>query len=221
MRGSKFFFFFVICVGCLFAFYIFLVSLSIPLRESAHIFSDITVVPHAQTGIVLGAKVYTDGRLSDITRDRAQTAIDLYEAGKIDKILVSGDHGQEEYDEVNTIKDYLISNGIPDTVIFLDHAGFDTYDSIYRAKSIFLVESAIIVSQDFHLPRALYLADQLDLDAVGFSADMREYRGAARNDLREVVARVKAVLDITLGAKPIYGGEQIPITGDAHASWDK
>ena len=112
-------------------------------------------------GIVLGARVAGTKVVEGVYADRLQTAVDLYQKGKIAKILVSGDHGQVEYDEVNAGKDYLLEHGIPKTDIFLDHAGFDTYDSIYRAKKIFGINRALIISQEFHLPRALYFASYL------------------------------------------------------------
>lgn len=185
------------------------------------IFSRVEDVPKKQVALVLGARVYANGKLADTLLDREKTAIALYEHKKVEKILVSGDHGRKDYDEVNAMKDYLLAHGIPARDIFLDHAGFDTYDSVYRAKTIFGVTSMIIVTQEFHLPRALYIATSLDLDAVGAVADLHEYVAAAYNDRREVFARVKAFLDVTLHASPKFLGPAIPITGDSALSWDK
>jgi len=134
--------------------------------------------------------------------------------------LISGDHGTSEYDEVNTIKDYLIEHGIDGADIFTDHAGFDTYDSIYRAKDIFEVESMIIVTQEFHLPRAIYIANALNIENIGAVADKRDYRDKERNQMRESIARVKAFLNINLKAKPKFLGGKIPITGESSNSWD-
>jgi SanA protein len=172
------------------------------------------------TGILLGAKVYANGGLAPMMQDRADTAIDLYNQKKITTILVSGDHGTKTYDEVNTIKNYLLEHGIPAENIFMDHAGFDTYDSLYRARDIFQVKEAVIVSQKFHLPRALFIANKLGVSSQGVIADRAVYPGLKRNYLRERLASVKAVLDIVLGTRPRFLGEVIPITGDSKKSWD-
>ncbi len=173
-----------------------------------------------QTALLLGARVYDDGRLSHVMEDRALTAIQLYQSGKVDKILISGDHGTSGYDEVNTIKDYLINQNVSQENIFTDHAGFDTYDSIYRARDIFEVDSMIIVTQKFHLPRAVYIANSLGVKTIGIVADRRQYRDKERNQIRESVARVKAFLDVIFKAEPKFLGNKIPITGDSSNSWD-
>ena len=139
---------------------------------------------------------------------------------KVSKILVSGDHGTVEYDEVNTVKAYLLENGVQPENIFLDHAGFDTYDSIYRAKEIFEVESVVIVTQEFHLPRAVYIGNSLGIETHGYIADRQPYVAAIWNSFRESLARIKAFLNVTLNSKPKYLGEPIPITGDGTLSWD-
>ncbi|MCK9293409.1 YdcF family protein [archaeon] len=175
---------------------------------------------HKQAALVLGAKVWNNGSLSDIFKDRVKTAIELYNKGKVDKILVSGDHGQVEYDEVNTAKEYLLENNIKPEDIFLDHAGFDTYDSLYRAKEIFQADSLIVVTQDFHLPRALYIADKLEIDSCGVSADLQRYYGEDTRNRREVLAKVKAWLNITFNSKPKYLGDVIPLSGSGLDTWD-
>lgn len=185
------------------------------------IFKNIEEAPPKQIALLLGARVYSDGSLSDILKDRALTTIELYKNGKVQKILVSGDHGKEKYDEVNTIKDFLLENGVPAEDIFLDHAGFDTYDSLYRAKSIFQVSSAIIVTQNFHLPRSVYIGKSLGLDVAGVSADRQLYINANYNEARESFARFKAFIDVTFQSKPKFLGSPIPITGDSTLSWDK
>ncbi len=165
----------------------------------------------AHTILVLGASVYKNGRLSDMYRDRAQTALDLYKAGKAPVILVSGDNSTAEYDEVTPVKQFLIDNGVASSSIVLDYAGFDTYDSVYRARDIFGVTSTIIVTQAFHLPRALYIADRLGIDAQGVSADLRNYRTINYLHLREYGARVKAWWNILVGSKPKFLGETVMI----------
>lgn len=177
-------------------------------------------VPNKEVILVLGAKVHENGNLSDMFRDRLDTAIILYRADKAGKILVSGDHGQTGYDELNAAKEYLLSRGIPGEDIYLDHAGFDTYDSIYRARDIFMARSLIVVTQEYHLYRALYIAEELDVDAVGARADTRTYAGQEKRELRERLATVKAWLDVKMGARPEYLGDPVPISGPSVASWD-
>ncbi|MFA5747088.1 MAG: ElyC/SanA/YdcF family protein [Candidatus Paceibacterota bacterium] len=177
--------------------------------------------PEVQAVMILGARVSSSGILSDMYRDRADTAIEVYRSGKAEKILVSGDHGRIEYDEVNAAKNYLLSKGIPAEDIFLDHAGFDTYDSLYRARDIFQVKSLIISTQDFHLPRAVYIARKLGIEAWGASADRHVYGREQFYESREFLSRAKAWLEVLLRAKPKFLGEAIPITGDSRPSWDE
>ena len=184
------------------------------------LYSDVKETPVRQVALVLGARVYSDGRMSDIVLDRVSSALSLYKAGKVEKILVSGDHGQEEYDEVNTMKGYFLRNGVPGEDIFLDHAGFDTYDSVYRAQEIFGVSSVIVVTQRFHLPRAVYIARAKGMDAVGFVADRQEYLAARYNEVREFLARMKSFSDVFFSASPQFLGEKISINGDGRESWD-
>lgn len=209
-----------LCCILLFSMAVFFSASQIVSKTSALISSDIDEIPEAYVGIVLGSKVYENGALSPITKERADAAVKLYEVNKVSRILVSGDHGRDNYDEVNAIKEYLEVKNIPAENIFLDHAGFDTYDSMYRARDIFLVKDAIIVTQNFHQPRAVYIAQALGIDAFGYVADIHEEKVYTRNKMREQLARVKAVLDIWFHAKPRFLGEEIPITGDASLSWD-
>jgi vancomycin permeability regulator SanA len=189
--------------------------------SAALIYDDWQSTPQSQAALLLGARVYADGRLSDILKDRADTALDLYNSDKVERILVSGDHGQTTYDEVNAMRDYLLEAGVPADDIFLDHAGFDTYDSVYRAKHIFQAESLLIVTQDFHLPRALFIARGVGVEAYGVSADRHQYIMANYNELRESLARVKAYVEVLIGAKPKYLGAAIPLSGDSKKSWDR
>ncbi len=200
---------------------VFLINFDINSGSRQYIFSETEKVPETEVALILGAKVYNDGRLSDMLRDRADTAIILYESGKADKILMSGDHGTPEYDEVNAVKNYLLGKGVKAQDIFLDHAGFDTYDSLYRAKEIFQARSVAIVSQNFHLPRAVYIGRSLGLEAYGVSADLHTYGGIENNRNREILADVKAFWDIKLGAKPKFLGSAIPLSGDSMKSWDQ
>ena len=139
-------------------------------------------------------------------------AIKLYEAKKVSKILVSGDNSTDSHNEVNPVRLYLISKGIPDEDIFLDHAGFDTYSTMYRARDIFGVSSTLVTTQSFHLPRAIFIARQLGIEAYGVNADVGHM--LFRNYVRETLANEKAFLNLILHRKPKYLGEKIPITGD-------
>lgn len=175
----------------------------------------------APVAIVLGAKVKADGQPSDILRDRLLTAIDLYRAGSVGKILVSGDDGQVEYDEVNAMRLYLLGADVDPDDIFLDHAGFDTYDSMIRARKVFGVTKAIVVTQAYHLPRALYLADAFGIDARGVAADRQTYRGILRYQVRELLADTKAVVSVIAGVSPHFLGDTIDVSGDGRVTWDE
>jgi vancomycin permeability regulator SanA len=170
--------------------------------------------------LVPGALVYGDVP-SAMLQDRLDAAVEWYEAGRSDRILVSGDHGRDGYDEVNAMRAYLEAAGIPPEDIFLDHAGFDTYDSVYRARDVFQVRSALIVTQRFHLLRALYIADRLGVEAVGYETDRRTYGREAWYRIREYLARCKAFLDCEVThARPTYLGDPIPISGSGLATRD-
>ena len=141
--------------------------------------------------LVLGAGVRDDGSPSHMLEDRLLTGIDLYERGFSPVLLMSGDHGREEYDEVNAMKAFAEKHGVSSQVIFLDHAGFSTYESLYRAKEIFGAQRIVIVTQEYHLYRALYLADALGLEAWGVAAAPRNDAGQIGRSLREILARDK------------------------------
>jgi SanA protein len=141
-------------------------------------------------------------------------------AGRVDKLLLSGDHSRRDYDEVGTMRRIMLADGIPARDIFTDHAGFDTWDSAQRAKRVFDVDSAVVVTQRFHMARALYDARRAGLRATGFAADRRDYgRVLRRLQVREAAARVKTIADVVTGAGPRFLGTQIPITGDGRKSW--
>jgi SanA protein len=182
--------------------------------------ADAAKVPHAQAALVLGAQVLPSGRPSDMLVDRVKAAEDVYRAGRVDKLLLSGDHSRVNYDEVGTMRKMMLADGIPAADIFTDHAGFDTWDSAQRAKRVFDVDSAVVVTQRFHMARALYEARHAGLDATGFIADRRNYgRVMPRLKARETLARVKAFGDVVTGASPKFLGAEIPITGDGRKSW--
>ncbi|ADG81879.1 protein of unknown function DUF218 [Thermincola potens JR] len=179
-------------------------------------------MPPATVAIVLGAKVYPNGGVSTVLADRLNTGVELYKAGKVKKILLTGDHGQTNYDEVNTMREFMLRKGIPAEDIFMDHAGFSTYDSMYRARDVFRVKDAVVVTQQFHLPRALYIARTMGIEATGLIADKRTYTGARYLEFREALARVKALLQLhVFKSKPKYLGPAIPISGDGRVTCDK
>ena len=170
--------------------------------------------------LVLGCGVREDGSPSLMLRDRLEKGIELYKAGTAPKLLMSGDHGRKDYDEVNLMKDYAKERGIPSKDIFMDHAGFSTYDSMVRAKDIFCAEKVIVVSQEYHLYRALYLAEKLGLDAYGVSAMDIDYRGQAYREFREMLARAKDFCTAVIQPQPKFLGEEIPISGNGDLTND-
>ena len=168
--------------------------------------------PQADAIIVFGALVRSDGTVSDMLADRLNVGYKLYKAGKAPKIIVSGDHGSTAYDEVNGMRKYLQDKGVPREDIFMDHAGFDTYDSLYRARDVFLVKKAILVSQEFHVTRALYIGKRLGMEVAGVTSDLHIYPGMKYYRFREIGARLKAFAQADiLKPKPKYLGEAIPI----------
>ena len=170
--------------------------------------------------LILGCGVLPNGEPTAMLNDRLLKGLELYEAETAPKIIVSGDHGSAEYDEVNAMKSFLTDKGVPSEDIFMDHAGFSTYESIYRARDIFEAEKIIIVTQEYHLYRALYLAQSLDLQAVGVSADLRPYRGQAYRELREIAARDKDFFYALIQPEPTFLGESIPVSGDGNQTND-
>ena len=164
--------------------------------------------------IVLGCQVKSDGSLSDMLKDRLIRALELYNAKAAPKLLMSGDHGQTEYNEVGAMKNYATENGVPSEDVFMDHAGFSTYETVYRAKEIFKAEKVIIVTQEYHLYRALYIAKRLGLEAYGVSSDLNVYAGQSARDIREVLARAKDFIKCIFKPEPTYLGDSIPISGN-------
>lgn len=168
--------------------------------------------------IVLGARVYDDGTPCAILRDRLDTAISLYNAGVSDRLLLSGDHGTVGYDEVTSMKEYAVQAGVNEKDIFLDHAGFSTYETMYRAAAIFDAKSCVVVTQRYHLYRAVYLADRMDMQVYGVEADRRAYPRLYYYEAREALARVKDVLFATFRPDPTYLGSPISLKGDGRVT---
>jgi len=165
--------------------------------------------PHKRVAIVFGAGLRRDGTPTAILRDRVETAVDLYSSGKVEKILMSGDNRFADYNEPESMRQYALSLGIPAEAIALDYAGRRTYDTCYRAKAIFGVQSALLVSQKFHLPRALFLCNTLGLESDGVEANQRRYRRISLLlwNLREQLATVGAFLDV-------YVSNPLPVLGN-------
>ena len=171
--------------------------------------------------LVLGCGVREDGTPSAMLEDRLRRGVELYKAGIAPKILMSGDHGQTNYDEVNTMKQYAIDAGVPSEDIFMDHAGFSTYESMHRAKTVFCAEKILIVTQEYHLYRAIYAARALGLEAYGVACDYRAYSGQLYRDIREILARDKDFFTAIFKPEPTYGGEIIPVFGNGDLTNDK
>lgn len=194
-------------------------NLYVLLSESGEASSQLAKVPDAEVALVLGAYVQPDGHMSQMLADRVQGAAALWRAGKVRKILVSGDHTTWAYDEPDTMRRALQADGIPGSDIFTDHDGINTWYSMVRAHQVFGVRSAIVVTQGFHMPRALYLASEAGLRAHGYVTDLHSYGEQGQlGSLREVLARVKAVYQGTTDA-PVQLGPRIAISGDGRVSW--
>lgn len=170
--------------------------------------------------LVLGAGVKSDKTPSLMLGERLDSGISLYQSGASSKLLMSGDHRQDNYNEVQVMKDYAIDAGVPSSDIFMDHAGVSTYDSVYRTKEIFQAKKVIIVSQEYHLYRALYLAKSLGIEAYGVAADTQRYKGQAWRDFREVLARDKDFFTAIIKPKPEVLGNTIPVNGNGNVTND-
>lgn len=170
--------------------------------------------------LVLGCLVKNNGVPSDMLHDRLRMGVELYDLGATPKILMSGDHGRTNYDEVAAMKQFAIDKGVPSQNVFMDHAGFSTYESLYRCKEIFQADKIIIVTQEYHLYRALYIAGELGIDAYGVSADYRNYSGQTGRDIREILARVKDVFSCIFLPEPTFLGDAIPVSGNGDLTND-
>ena len=171
--------------------------------------------------LVLGCGVRADGSPSDMLHDRLRRGVELYEADAAPKLLMTGDHGRKNYDEVDVMKSFAVDAGIPSEDVFMDHAGFSTYESMYRAKEIFQAKKIIIVTQQYHLYRAIYIAESLGMEAYGVASDYRTYSGQTAREVREILARVKDFGTSILKPKPTYLGDAIPIWGDGNLTNDE
>lgn len=166
--------------------------------------------PH-RVAVVFGAAVYGNGRLSPVLRDRVETAVQLYESGRVEKIIMSGDNQTLDYDEPSAMVAYAVARGVPPEDVQPDYGGRRTYDTCYRARDIFLVDEAVLVTQRFHLPRALFTCQALGVPSIGVAADFRVYRGARWYDFRETGATLVALWDVIRQVPPPVLGEPLPL----------
>jgi len=175
-----------------------------------HIYA-VQSAPAQRAAVVFGAAVYGNGRLSPVLRDRVETAVQLYKTGRVDKLLMSGDNQALNYDEPSAMVAYAVAQGVPPEDVQPDYGGRRTYDTCYRARDIFQVESVVLVTQAFHLPRALFTCRQLGVTAVGVAADLRAYRGARWYEIRETAATLVALWDVLRHNPPPVLGEPLPL----------
>ena len=207
-RNRKLIFIFSVIVFVLF----FGIIYHVKYTANKKCYKNLKNVPPCEVGIVLGAGVHGDTP-SKYLEDRLDAAVNLYKNNKIQKLLLTGDNGRKNYNELIVMKLYCFRNGVDTAKIYLDYAGFDTYSSLYRAKQIFKVEKAIIVSQNYHIDRAVFIGNRLGIDSYGFAADNGSYNNYRKNVVREYLAIIKSVIDITIKRKPKYLGEPVNIEG--------
>lgn len=196
-------------------------SLYIRRRHRADIVTrDIASAKQADAILVFGAGVYRDGSPTPMLADRVEEGISLYFKGAAPKLLLSGDHGQKHYDEVAAMKKLALDAGVPEEDIFLDHAGFSTWDSLKRAREVFGADKLCLVTQRYHLYRALFLADRVGLETWGVAADARPYADQWLNEAREILAVDKAVFTALLQPPAEISGGRYDLRGDGRSTWD-
>ncbi len=209
---KKPFLFFLICLSLL-IFTIWGLHLYIINSTNSRIYDKMADMPSFQTVIILGASVHSDGKLSPILQDRVDTGLRLYRSGKAKRFLLSGDNRSADYDEVNAMRNYLMDRNVPEGDIFIDPAGIDTYDSMYRSRSVFKVYDAIVVTQEFHLPRTLFIAKNLGFNYYGYPAVSRQYQTESSLRRREKLANFKALYEIISHQVPTGIKDPDPVTG--------
>lgn len=176
--------------------------------------ADEASISSADAIVVLGASVFADGTPSGILQDRLDDGIALYFAGVAPKLIMSGDNGTESYNEVRVMKQYAIAQGVPSEDIFCDHAGFSTYESMYRAKYVFGCQRIVVATQTYHLYRALWSAKSLGMQATGVPSDYHEYQKQLQYDIREVPARTKDFFKALFRVPSTYVGDAIGLDQD-------
>jgi SanA protein len=173
--------------------------------------------PKNDVGIIFGAGI-NGNQPSKYLKDRLDAGILLYKAKRINKILLSGDNGRQEYDELTVMKNYCFTHGVDTTKIFIDYAGFDTYSTMYRAKHIFKIKKAALISQEYHLNRAIYIGQKLGIKSVGYSANKGEYLGYKYVTFREYLSIFKSFFDVLRNREPRFLGNPININGPSNYS---
>nr|WP_154783849.1 ElyC/SanA/YdcF family protein [Flavobacterium sp. LC2016-13] len=188
-------------------------------KTKTHIYNSLKKFPKNDVGIIFGAGINGD-QPSKYLKDRLDAGILLYKANRINKILLSGDNGRDEYDELTVMKKYCFNHGVDTTKIFIDYAGFDTYSTMYRAKHIFNIKKATLISQQYHLNRAIYIGQKLGIRSVGYSANSGEYRGYQYVTFREYLSIFKSFFDVLRNREPHFLGHPIDINGASNYSKD-
>lgn len=209
----------VVIIGICFAFLCGLICLGINIYVRSVVSSRILTVEGASSLdadciLVLGSGIKLDGTPGKVLTDRLEKSLVLYENGAAPKLLMSGDHGRINYDEVNAMKEYAKSHGVASEDVFMDHAGFSTYESMYRAAAIFRVEKTVIVTQKYHLYRSVYNALSMGIDAYGVASDLESYRGSFSREIREFLAIAKDFIYCIFKPNPTYLGDEIPVSGN-------
>ena len=184
-------------------------------RTENVVYSSLTDVPKTKVAIIFGAGINGD-KPSRYLKDRLDAGISLYKNNKVDKILLSGDNGRDEHDELTVMKLYCYENGVDSNKIYIDYAGFDSYSTMYRAKHIFKVDTAILVSQKYHLNRCVFLGDKLGVKSYGYSADRGVYPGYKYYSFREKLSITKSVFDVMRDRRPKYLGEPVDVNGKSN-----
>lgn len=210
-----------IIIGIIAAGGVFMVNWFVKLSTKDKIIENYSNIKDADAILILGCQVKPDGSLSLMLKDRLDKGIELYKNGVAPKVIVSGDHGRDDYDEVNAMKKYMIQNEVPSEDIFMDHAGFNTYDSMYRAKNIFNVNKCIVVTQKYHLYRSIYIGNALGMETYGVSAQNIKYVGQLGRDIREILARDKDVVKCIFKPQATYMGDTIPVSNNGDITNDK
>lgn len=210
----------VVCVGIVCTAAVFGISIYVKQSAKKYVLDMDSAGSGYDCVIVLGCGVWGE-KPSHMLEDRLLVGIELCKRGASEKLLMSGDHGRDEYDEVNVMKNFATKRGLKSEDVFMDHAGFSTYESMYRARDIFKAEKVLIVTQEYHLYRAIYDARKLGLDAYGVTSDLRDYGGQNFRDIRELLARNKDFVYTIIQPKPTYLGEAIPVQGNGNATNDK
>lgn len=221
MKKLKLTFIIFIIIGIITVGGVFMVNWFVKLSTKDKIIENYSNIKDVDAILILGCQVKPDGSLSLMLKDRLDKGIELYKNGVAPKVIVSGDHGREDYDEVNAMKKYMIQNEVPSEDIFMDHAGFNTYDSMYRAKNIFNVNKCVVVTQKYHLYRSVYIGNALGMETYGVPAQNIKYVGQLGRDIREVLARDKDVVKCIFKPQATYMGDTIPVSNNGDITNDK